>query len=773
MSIPHLCLKCIFVRSICPLMVVVFTCIILTVSGQEVSHKEAAADTGRNISDSVMTGKVPEPDKASVLLEEILAGRNDAAWLYSYSMPGGDLADSSLLALEQAGLPAGFRSVALKNELGRIYLEKGNLQKADSFIQVAIEENRRLSGYIKNPEIVMSYYYKSRLVQQYGFINESIGWVNKAMEEAHFEFRAKNLLDLPDNVQSTVSPQAFFRCLRLKAALLYQKFRSENQPAWLDRSVLAFVKAVELNRFILRNLDNESARRFYIENSKTLYDEAMPVVYQACLHNHRHMATALFMLESYKGSELAHALRVAHLHARAKVPGKLLQQEKTTQQLLQRYYTRIHSSNYPSIVQITSKHIGYLQQQLSYIRTSIDLNLSSQNLYAADIDRKGILKKMQTKLDNKTLLINYYVCGKKIFLFYLSKTKAGFEEITLDQTFYLACNTLIENTIHSDDGKSFKELAQAKIIYDYLIKPVERVSTTYSRWVIIPDDYLYNIPFDVLCRKAGMENALLHFHSISYHFAFRLLLNNSGDPNSLAKKKDSVLAFAPFAFALGTGLGIRPLPFSEEELMFPLAQKVLRQKAIKPSFLEQYRNYKYLHLATHASPDSSQSDHWIMFYPQKIGAGDHKLYMNEIYNLNLYGTRLVTLSACQTASGNILTGEGPVSFSRAFLYAGASGVVSTMYKTDDQVTAYIMQKMYGYIQQGYAEAKALQQAKIDLLNDQAIDPKLKQPRFWANFIYTGIYEKEKGPFNKALLLLLLFLVPGLWMAVRYFNKMSS
>ena len=260
---------------------------------------------------------------ASSLLEEILAGRNDAAYLYGYALPGADLSDSLLLALEQAGLPAGFKSIALKNELGRIYLDRGNLQKADSLIQVAIRENRLLSGSVKNPEIIMSYYYKSRLVRSQGLLNEAIGWVNKAMEEAHFGFEANNLFDMPDNVALCVSPQAFFRTIRLKASLLFEKYQSEKKTIWLEQSVMAYVKAIELNRYILRNLDDANARRFYTENSKTLYDEAIPVAYLLTQQHEKHLPLALFMLESYKGSELANHLRNAQIRLRSNVPASL------------------------------------------------------------------------------------------------------------------------------------------------------------------------------------------------------------------------------------------------------------------------------------------------------------------------------------------------------------------------------------------------------------------------------------------------------------------
>jgi CHAT domain-containing protein len=154
-------------------------------------------------------------------------------------------------------------------------------------------------------------------------------------------------------------------------------------------------------------------------------------------------------------------------------------------------------------------------------------------------------------------------------------------------------------------------------------------------------------------------------------------------------------------------------------------------------FTEKAAGYPVIHLATHASISADSNINWIQFYPSDPQDINNKLYVQEIYNLDLHKTELVILSACQTAGGAAVTGEGLLSLSRAFIYAGADGIVSTLWKTEDRVTSYLMQRMHIYLKQKMPPENALQQAKKDMLSDKELGAQYKTPNYWANFIYVG------------------------------------
>ena len=133
---------------------------------------------------------------------------------------------------------------------------------------------------------------------------------------------------------------------------------------------------------------------------------------------------------------------------------------------------------------------------------------------------------------------------------------------------------------------------------------------------------------------------------------------------------------------------------------------------------------------------------YIAFYPSSNKIHENLLYEQEIYNLDLSHTKLVVLSACETAAGSLVKGEGVMSLSRAFTYAGCPNIVTSLWKADDASTAMLMQHMHQSIENGMTIDRALQEAKKYILTSPSINPRMKHPAYWANFIYIGNFEPE-------------------------------
>jgi CHAT domain-containing protein len=94
----------------------------------------------------------------------------------------------------------------------------------------------------------------------------------------------------------------------------------------------------------------------------------------------------------------------------------------------------------------------------------------------------------------------------------------------------------------------------------------------------------------------------------------------------------------------------------------------------------------------------------------------------------------VVLSACETACGRLLAGEGAWGFVAQFLGSGARNVVASLWRVDDQSTANLMQGFYLAMAPGFADyGNALRSAKLQLLNGQ----RWRHPYFWAPFVLYG------------------------------------
>lgn len=146
--------------------------------------------------------------------------------------------------------------------------------------------------------------------------------------------------------------------------------------------------------------------------------------------------------------------------------------------------------------------------------------------------------------------------------------------------------------------------------------------------------------------------------------------------------------------------------------------------------------YGVLHFATHAVtfPKQPELSAIVLSLQDKDGQpvdGFVRLY--DITRLRLPAP-LVVLSACDTAVGRRLEGEGPLGISRAFLAAGAAGVVATLWAVDDAATAELMAEFYrGLFRQRLTPAAALRQAQ------RAVQAQARwaHPYYWAGFVYTG------------------------------------
>ncbi|MGH9845294.1 MAG: CHAT domain-containing protein, partial [Blastocatellia bacterium] len=109
------------------------------------------------------------------------------------------------------------------------------------------------------------------------------------------------------------------------------------------------------------------------------------------------------------------------------------------------------------------------------------------------------------------------------------------------------------------------------------------------------------------------------------------------------------------------------------------------------------------------------------------------LRAHEIYNLNL-ASELVVLSACETGLGKQIKGEGLVSLTRGFMYAGAARVVVSLWNVDDEATAELMAAFYRKVlKEGRSPATALRAAQLAMWSTE----KWRAPYYWAAFTLQG------------------------------------
>ncbi|MBL8194050.1 MAG: CHAT domain-containing protein, partial [Blastocatellia bacterium] len=112
------------------------------------------------------------------------------------------------------------------------------------------------------------------------------------------------------------------------------------------------------------------------------------------------------------------------------------------------------------------------------------------------------------------------------------------------------------------------------------------------------------------------------------------------------------------------------------------------------------------------------------------------LQLQEIYNLK-FSANLVVLSACQTALGKEVKGEGLVGLTRGFMYAGAKQIIASLWKVDDRATAELMKYFYqNLLKNNQSPSNALREAQLQMMKQ----PRWKSPYYWAAFVLQGDFQ---------------------------------
>jgi CHAT domain-containing protein len=124
----------------------------------------------------------------------------------------------------------------------------------------------------------------------------------------------------------------------------------------------------------------------------------------------------------------------------------------------------------------------------------------------------------------------------------------------------------------------------------------------------------------------------------------------------------------------------------------------------------------------------------------KGGKDDGILTALEASNLNLWGTKLVTLSACDTGMGEVKNGEGVYGLRRSFFLAGAETLVMSLWPVSDYVTREMMTSYYSGLRRGLGRGEALRRAELAMLKRKG----RQHPFYWASFIQSGEWANLDG-----------------------------
>jgi CHAT domain-containing protein/Tfp pilus assembly protein PilF len=360
----------------------------------------------------------------------------------------------------------------------------------------------------------------------------------------------------------------------------------------------------------------------------------------------------------------------------------------------------------------------------------------------------------------------------------------------------------LRKALRDPKRKDVKRLARA--VDEKVFRPLRPLLGDVTRLLISPEGALNLIPFEALVddrRRYLVERYSISYLSSGRDLlrlqvaresqsgplvvadpdfggrrqveAMRLLKQKKGRLKDQAKEETPASAFSQFYFPA--------LPYTAVEgealrELLPGATLLTKRRASKEA-LEQTHSPTILHIATHGffleglklptteerSPlksdvagsrrlrqvveDGSGIENPLLRAGLALaGANEHKVGDNgimtalEVTGLNLWGTKLVTLSACDTGVGEVRSGDGVHGLRRALALAGAETQVMSLWPVSDRWTKGLMVSYYRGLRRGEGRGAALRQAQLEMLKDV----KRRHPYYWAGFILSGEWANLEG-----------------------------
>lgn len=362
------------------------------------------------------------------------------------------------------------------------------------------------------------------------------------------------------------------------------------------------------------------------------------------------------------------------------------------------------------------------------------------------------LTEAQTLLDEGTMLLEYFVGKNHSVLFEIANNDVHVHPIAGEKQLSKLIHALREqlqkpeNVLQLSEQSHSEYVKSAYDLYLKLMKPAELNLQSKTRILIAPDGALNYLPFESLLTKKITNNAIdfrnLPYLAVKYEIeyvpsasVFSALHKNV--QNSVSEQKALLAIAVPNSDAAVDP----PLPFAKSEVesiahFYPSSDVTLliggqaTEENLKKMELNQYRN---LHFASHGLINETrpQLSALVLSAPSK-GKEDGYLTMREVFDLNLHAN-LVVLSACKTGLGSQIRGEGVTGLYRAFLCAGTSSVLVSLWNVNDKSAAQLMTSFYRNMEkEGMSKSAALKQARLEMIRKG-----FSHPYYWSTFILIG------------------------------------
>lgn len=637
----------------------------------------------------------------------------------------------------------------LLNRIAEVYAAQGRYEEADDFYRRSLKLQEELG--IKS--------ITAPTLNGMGSIRYRQGNYGEA---ARLSARAAEL------AKEGHAPEVLWKAL----TSLGQAYRALKQ---VDRAQQSFDEAIViLEKMRGQLVGNERDQQLFFENKTVPYVEMVGL-----LIAQNKVTEAFHYAEMAKGRMLLDVLR----HGRSDISKTMTAEERNHEKQLEATVTALSSQQRKeiSLRQPDQSRLAFVDTQLQKAR--LEYEAYETRIYAAHPDLSAArggseplsLNEAGALInDSQTALLEYVVTQDRTYLFVLTKPNRT-DPVTLKvypievSARELATRVADFRQRLAGNSADFKEPARS--LYDLLLQPAREELEGKRAICIVPAEGLWELPFQALLSKT--DKYVLEDHALSYAPSLSVLSEmkrkalarrGTGDDSPsdgfLTKISATTTPALPRLLAMGNpALSSRlvsqlrsvsrdapldSLAHAEQEVKALIAiygaqgsTILIGTAAREETFKATASKYPVLHFASHGVLDDVNPLYSRLLLATGSENEDGFLEAREIMKLDLHAD-LAVLSACQTARGQVGSGEGLIGMSWALFIAGTSTTVASQWKVDSASTARLMVDFHRNLQseKGPSQAspaEALRRAAIKLI----ADPKYRHPFFWSGFVVVG------------------------------------
>lgn len=555
------------------------------------------------------------------------------------------------------------------------------------------------------------------------------------------------------------------------------------------RQIEATLEIIELHR---KNVTSQDLRTSYFADMRKSYELYIDIL----LLMHGKDPQSGFDKKAFEFSEMARARSFYEtlLEARAKirqgVDPALLGKEKQLSEALNataQQHVQLLAARRSDEAAEVNKKVDSLVSELTQVRDQI--RSASPRLEMPPL--LGLQEVQQRVLDDDTILLEYVLADKRSYVWVITKSRSFSYELSARAEIEASVTRLYNlitasQMVYGESTAARKARAEqaavalpgeTAVLSNLLLGPLKG-KLDKRKLQIVPDGALQSIPFALLTNPdSGIP--LLATHEISYTPSASTLAFLQTEAGKRQRKVESVAVIADPVFEADdprlnqsssnsatdhneVRQALRDVGISPDGVQIPrllasgteanaimnvapwrTALKAVGFAANRDRVLgSELANYRIVHFATHGIVNNEHpelSGIVLSLFDSEGRPQDGFLRLHDIYNLQL-SADLVVLSACSTGLGKDVRGEGVIGLARGFMHAGASGVIASLWKVDDDATAELMKHFYaGLFKRNLSPAAALREAQLAVSKNK----RWESPYYWAGFVLQGQYTQNQ------------------------------